>query len=64
MVCKARLVAIGFEECGKNMEMEAPTCAPETLKICIAKIIQEGWSVRSLDVRGAYLQGDKIEKYI
>ena len=38
MVCKARLAARGFEECGRNMEMEAPTCAPETLKICIAKI--------------------------
>ena len=64
VVNKARLVARGFEEYGKILETEAPTCAPETLKICIAKILQEGWAVRSLDVRAAYLQGDRITREV
>ena len=58
VVCKVRLVAQGFEEYNKKLEREAPTCAPETLKLCIAKIIQEGWVVKSIDVKTAYLQGD------
>ena len=41
VVCKARLVARGFEEFGKNMETDAPTCTPETIKLCIAIIVQE-----------------------
>ena len=42
-VCKASLIARGFEEERKDMVTDAPTCAPETLKLCIAKILQEGW---------------------
>ena len=41
-VCKARLVARGFEKEGKEMETDVPTCASETLKLCRAKIVQEG----------------------
>ena len=42
VVCKARMVARGFEEYNKQLETEAPTCAQQTLKLYIAKIIQEG----------------------
>ena len=40
MICKARLVARGFEKAGKNMEKVAHTCAPETLKLSVVKNIQ------------------------
>ena len=40
--CKGRLLAKGFEEELKEMETDAPMCASETLKICIAQTIQEG----------------------
>ena len=41
-VCKARLVGRGFEKYNKQLETEAPTCSPETLQLCIVKILQEG----------------------
>ena len=40
-----------FEEEVKEME----TDAPKTLKLCIAKIMQEAWLVKSLNVKAAYL---------
>ena len=60
VICKVRLMAWGFEEYNKQLETEAPTCAHETLKLCIVKIIQEGWVVKSIDVKTTYLQGDRI----
>ena len=45
-VCKSKLVARGFDEEGKEMETDAPTCASESLNLCIAKIIQERWFVK------------------
>ena len=53
-------MARGFEEELKEME----TCALETIKLCIAKIMQEGWLLKSLDVKAAYLQGKEIERMI
>ena len=32
--CKSRLVAREFEEREKDMNTDAPTCAPEALKVC------------------------------
>ena len=61
---KARLVARGFEEFGRNMETDTPTCSYETLKQCIAKILQEGWVVKSIDVWTAYTQGDEIKRVV
>ena len=31
--CKARLVARGFEERGKDMNTDAPYCVPDALKV-------------------------------
>ena len=36
-------MARGFEEEGKEMETDAPTCASKTLKIFIAMMVQKGW---------------------
>ena len=62
--CKARLGARGFEEKGNHMENDASTCAPKTLKLCVAKIMQEGWMVKTLDMKKAYLQGKEIERVV
>ena len=43
MTCMAQLLATGLKEERDNLNMDAPTCAPETLKICIIKILQKGW---------------------
>ena len=47
-----------------EMETGAPMCVPEILKLCIAKIMLEGWLVKLLDVKAAYLQVKEIGWYI
>ena len=51
-MCKARLMARGFEEEVKEMETED---AHITIKILIAKIMEEKWLMKLLDVKVAYL---------
>ena len=63
-ICKARLVARGFEEKGGDLTTEAPTCAAETLKICVAKIVERNWKIHSLDIKTAYLQGDEMKRVV
>ena len=61
---KARLVVRGFEEKKIEGRTEAPMCSSEGLKICLSVIKREGWKVRSIDVKTAYLQGENIERTI
>ena len=61
--CKARLVAKGFMEREEEVpECEAPTCATEGLKVVLGIIKMNGWEVRTMDIKTAYLQGDLIER--
>ena len=32
--------------------------------MCVAKIIEKGWKIHSLDIKTAYLQGDEIKRTI
>ena len=61
-ICKARLVARGFEEDMAEWEKDAPTCNAETLKFCLTVIKCKGWTSYTLDVKTAYLQGDEIQR--
>ena len=63
-ICKARLIARGFEEQEEDNKKDAPTCAAETLKICLGIMNMKGWCCRSLDIKTAYLQGDKIDRTV
>ena len=63
-VHKARLVDRGFKEYSINMETDTKMCAPEMLKLCISKIMQERWIVKSIDMKTAYLQGDNIKRMV
>ena len=63
-VCKARLVARGFEEEMKEWEKDAPTCTAETLKLCLSIMGSKEWKCHTLDVKTAYLQGDNIEREV
>ena len=60
-IVKARLVARGFEE-NKDFQTDSPTCAKESLRVGFAIIAMRGWSCHSLDIKAAYLQGEKIER--
>ena len=63
-ICKARLVARGFEEEMAEWEKDAPTCNAELLKMCLTIIKLKKWNCYTLDVKTAYLQGDVIEREV
>lgn len=63
-ICKARLVARGFEEEMPEWEKDAPTCSAETLKFCLTVIKLKKWISYTLDVKTAYLQGDEIKREV
>ena len=63
-ICKARLVARGFEEEMAEWEKDAPTCSAETLKFCLTIIKLKKWTSYTLDVKTAYLQGDEIKREV
>ena len=44
IICKARLVARGFEEEMEEWEKDAPTCNAETLKFCLTVIKLKKWT--------------------
>lgn len=50
-----------FEEEGKDLNTEVPTCSGEVLKICSSIIKRKGWEYNSIDIKSAYLQNDKIK---
>lgn len=61
-ICKARLVARGFEEKNKEMKTDAPTCSPEILKLCLSVMMMKNWECQTIDIKTAYLQGDVIDR--
>ena len=63
-ICKARLVARGFEEEMADWEKDAPTCNAELLKLCLTIIKLKKWNCYTLDVKTAYLQGDEIQREV
>ena len=63
-ICKARLVARGFEEEMEEWEKDAPTCNAKTLKFCLTVIKLKKWTCYTLDVKTAYLQGDEIQREV
>ena len=64
MMCKVRLVARGFEEEMAEWGKDAPTCNAETLKFCLTVITLKKWTCYTLDVKTAYLQGNKIQREV
>ena len=65
--CKAPILGKGSEERGKDMNTDALTCAPETLRVCMAKIAEMVSTIQSLDINDikiAYLQVDEIKRTV
>ena len=60
---KARLVARGFEE-EKNFRTDSPTCSRQGLRIAFATIASYKWTLNSLDVKTAFLQGKRLERIV
>ena len=61
-VTKARLVARGFEEDSSDMMKDSPTCTKESLRLVFAAAATQHWSVQSLDISSAFLQGNPIQR--
>ncbi|XP_071317640.1 CD166 antigen homolog A isoform X1 [Trachinotus anak] len=57
---KARLVARGFEELEvSELQKDSPTCASESLRLLLAVICQRQWTLHSMDIKSAFLQGKR-----
>lgn len=64
-VPKARLVARGFEELEvSELQKDSPTCATESLRLLVAVICQRQWTLNSMDIKSAFLQGMQLSRDI
>ena len=61
-VVKARLVARGFEEDTEGLRKDSPTCSREAVRLAVSLAATKNWKCHTIDVRAAYLQGNKIER--
>ena len=62
LVTKARLVARGFEEDDPQIQTDSPTCLKESIRILLLILASNNWTLHSLDVKSAYLQGIPISR--
>ena len=60
---KARLVCRGFEEPVK-VQSDSPTGSKETLHMLLALAASNDWTVKSGDVKNAYLQGAQLDREV
>ena len=58
---KARLVARGFEET-VNFRTDSPTCLHSSVRVVLAIISSKKWTLKSLDYKTAFLQGNPISR--
>ena len=60
---KARLVARGFGK-GEDspIRRDSPTSTKESLRLTLVTAASKGWRIGSLDIKSAFLQGQKIER--
>ena len=63
-ITKARLCAKGFEEYTENMKKNSPTCDKESVRLLLALASINSWDCHTVDVKSAYLQGNKIEREV
>ena len=63
-VVKARLVVRGFEEDTLSLRKDSPTCCKESVRLALSIASSKRWVCHTIDVKAAYLQGNKIEREI
>ena len=62
---KARLVAKGFEEdCLDEIDKNSPTCDKQSLRLLLSVIAHKKWQINSVDIKTAFLQGEKIKREV
>ena len=60
---KARLVVKGFQE-DERIQTDSPTAAKSTLRMVIALAANESWSLQTIDIKAAFLQGKSLMREI
>ena len=61
LVLKARLCACGFEEF-QDFRTDSPTCKRESVRMVLSTIASNKWNLKSIDIKRAFLQGNKIDR--
>ena len=62
---KARLVARGFQEDPlQKTKTVSPTCRKESLRLLFTITASKKWTVKSIDISSAFLQGQQIERTV
>ena len=61
---KARLVARGFEEDTSSIRTDSPTISKECLRLVSAVAVSHQWTIHSLDVTAAFLQGFAMDRKV
>ena len=56
------LVARGFEEHNPQIKTDSPTCQKESLRLLLTILTAFGWTLHSIDIKSAYLQGIPINR--
>ena len=62
VITKARLVARGFQENVDDLRTDSPTCMKETLRLLFMTASSMKWSINSIDIKAAFLQGKSIDR--
>lgn len=58
---RARLVARGFEET-MNEQVDSPTVGKGVMRILLAVASSFQWTVKSIDIKSAFLQGEQLDR--
>ena len=61
-VVKACLVARGFEEDSSELHTDSPTSSKQSMRLVFLTAESNKWEIKSLDIKAAFLQGNKIER--
>ena len=65
MKLKSRLVSKGFEEdCLEEIPKYSPTINRSSLRAVLSVIVQHNWSVNTIDIKTAFLQGEEFERNV
>ena len=64
LVCKARLVARGFEENSSNLTKKSPTCTKDSFRLALSIITSKHWKIHAIDIKSAFLQGMPLSREV
>ena len=55
-------MARSFEEDSSNLHTDYPTCSRQSMHLVFLTAASNKWKIKSLDIKAAFLQRDKMER--